>query len=147
MNVLDAFYHTVHDFPGGSESLAPRLGTTPSILNNKADQAKQHNKPLLVDADSVMGITQDYRILRSMANKHGFLLVKAPDPEQHDCDMSVLEQVTGLMMEQGNFAKEIYDALADGGVSQEEMSKIERVGQQFMTAIALVKQRLQGMAD
>lgn len=34
-SVLDAVYRTVRAYPGGAESLAPRLGTTANVLRNK----------------------------------------------------------------------------------------------------------------
>ena len=37
MNVKDATHATVHDYPGGAESLAPRMGIkSPQVLRNKA---------------------------------------------------------------------------------------------------------------
>src|SRR5690606_19490891 len=114
MNVLDAFYHTVHDYPGGAESLAPRMGMTPAILNNKADPKKEHNKPLLVDADNIMGLTGDFRILQALNHKHGYLMVKAPDADATASDMAVLEHVVGLGVANGKFMQTINAALADG---------------------------------
>ena len=37
MNILDAAYHTVHDYKGGANALAPRMGIkSPAVLNSKA---------------------------------------------------------------------------------------------------------------
>ncbi len=36
MTPQDAFHATCHAYPGGCESLAPRLGMTPAVLRNKA---------------------------------------------------------------------------------------------------------------
>ncbi len=36
MNIVDAAYHTVHDYPGGANALAPRMGIkSPAVLNSK----------------------------------------------------------------------------------------------------------------
>lgn len=145
MSPADAFYHTVHDHPGGAESLAPRMGMSSAILRNKADPKKDCNKPLLADVDKVMGLTGDYRILQALAHKHGFLLVKAPESCVIETDMTVLEHMASLMMAQGRFAQEIHTALADGGLTDEEMKNIEAVGQDFMTEVLEIQQRLRGM--
>ena len=145
MNAFDAFYHTVHSYPGGASSLAPRMGMSPDVLRNKADVKKEHHKPNLQDVISVMDLTGDLSILRALAADQGLLLVKASEAGKHECDMSVLEQVTGLMVEQGKFASEIYTSLADGSLTDKEMAAIEEAGRQFMTAIAEVKQRMKGM--
>ncbi|ROT45027.1 phage regulatory CII family protein [Pusillimonas sp. NJUB218] len=145
MNPIDAFYHTVHDQPGGAESLAPRMGMSAAVLRNKADPKKECNKPLLADVDKIMDLTGDYRVLRALAHKHGFLLVRAPENCTVESDMSVLEHVTGLMVAQGKFAQEIHTALADGDLSAKEMTKIEEVGQAFMTEVVEIQQRLRGM--
>lgn len=116
-----------------------------AVLCNKADPKKDCNKPLLADVDKIMGLTGDYRVLKALAHKHGFLLVRAPDHCAIESDMSVLEHVTGLMVAQGKFAQEIHTALADGDLSTKEMTKIEEVGQAFMTEVVEIQQRLRGM--
>ena len=35
MNTIDASWHTVHEYPGGSEALAPRLGMSAAVLRTK----------------------------------------------------------------------------------------------------------------
>ena len=37
MNVVDAAYLAVHTYPGGSESLGPRIGMSPAVLRNKVN--------------------------------------------------------------------------------------------------------------
>jgi hypothetical protein len=147
MNPLDAFYHTVHDFPGGTESLAPRMGMSAAVLRNKADLRKDSNKPLLADADVVMGITKDFRILRALAHKHGFLMVKAPEHEGTSCDMNVLEQVVGLNVACGVFSQEIYTALADGKVDRNELERIGEASVGVHTAVKTLEQGLAGMSE
>ena len=147
MNIIDAADSTVHDYPGGSESLGPRVGISPAVLRNKVNPNNTTHHLTLAEADRLMRITEDKRILRALAHTHGYLLVKAPDECTIESDMSVLEHVTGLMVQQGSFASEIHKALSDGGVSQAEMVDIERAGRALMDSVASVKQRLRGMVD
>ena len=147
MNIIDAADSTVHDYPGGSESLGPRVGISPAVLRNKVNPNNTTHHLTLAEADRLMRITQDKRILKALAHAHGYLLVKAPDECSTESDMSVLEHVTGLMVQQGRFAMEIHTALSDGGVSKEEMVRIDRAGREFMGEIVEIKQRLRGMVD
>lgn len=147
MNIIDAADSTVHDYPGGSESLGPRVGISPAVLRNKVNPNNTTHHLTLAEADRLMRITQDKRILKALAHAHGYLLVKAPEECSTESDMSVLEHVTGLMVQQGRFAMEIHTALSDGGVSKEEMVRIDRAGREFMGEIVEIKQRLRGMVD
>jgi len=145
MNIIDAAHATVHDYLGGSESLGPRVGISPAVLRSKVNPNKDTHHLTLVEADRIMGLTGDMRMLQTLAHTHGFLLVKAPEACSTESDMNVLEQVAGLMVANGAFGKEIYEALADGGVDETEMQRIERAGRGVMTAVAEVKQRIRGM--
>jgi len=147
MNIIDAADSTVHDYPGGSESLGPRVGISPAVLRNKVNPNNTTHHLTMVEADRLMRITEDKRILKALAHAHGYLLVKAPEECSTESDMSVLEHVTGLMVQQGRFAMEIHTALSDGGVSKEEMVRIDRAGREFMGEIVEIKQRLRGMVD
>src|SRR5690606_33319588 len=95
----------------------------------------------------LVDMTNDDRMLRAWANARGYLLVKAPDACSTESDMSVLEQMAGLMVANGAFGQEVYNALADGGVDRAELARIEQAGRGVMTAVAEVKQRLKGMAE
>ncbi|MNW01559.1 hypothetical protein D3C71_1972120 [compost metagenome] len=59
----------------------------------------------------------------------------------------MLEQVAALMVAHGSFGQEVYDALADGGVDQQEMMRVNAAGRALMEAVAGVARRLSGMAD
>lgn len=53
MNTDDAVYHTVHDYPGGCESLGPRVGISPKVLQNKANPTHER---LQADVYSIKSI-------------------------------------------------------------------------------------------
>ena len=144
MNPIDAFYHTVHDHPGGAASLAPRMGMSAAVLCNKADPKKECNKPLLIDVDKVMGLTGDFRILQALAHKHGFLLIKAPDGTE-ECDMSVLESVMETGVAHGQFMQSIHAALSDGRVDKKEVEAISEAERALQTAAATTTRRMKGM--
>lgn len=147
MNTADAAYHVVHDYPGGSESLGPRVDISSAVLRNKVNPNNDTHRLTFAEARRVSDITGDFRMLQAWAHEAGFLLVKAPKNARDSSDMAVLEQVAGLMVANGAFGKEIYDALSDGAISTAEVERIDEAGQGVMTSVAEIKQRIKGMAQ
>jgi len=146
MNILDAFYKTVHDAPGGCEAMAVRLGMSPQILRNKANPNNSANRVLLEDADQVMGITNDLRILYALAANHSHVCVKV-DPASGASDLAVLELVVQVMAGHGEVGDEVLRTLSDGRV---EWHEIERVRTSVFRATQAMQQlvaRLEGMAE
>ena len=146
MNILDAFYHTVHDYPGGSEALAPRMGMTGSVLRNKADPKKDCNKPLLVDADRAMALTGDTRILDALAEAHGGVFIKV-DASAPASDLAVLELVTHVWRSNGDVGTAVDEALADGKVERHEIARVRQAIYRTQQALNAMLMRLEGMAE
>lgn len=144
MNVQDAFYHTVHD--AGIEQLAPRLGMSAAILRNKADPNKEHNKPLLADADKAIGLTGDYRILHALAMNHGHVCVKV-DNEGSASDLAVLELVTHVWQSNGDVGGAVHETLADGKVEKHEIAKVRQAIYRTQKALNEMLIRLEGMSQ
>ncbi|QDJ40309.1 phage regulatory CII family protein [Bordetella hinzii] len=147
MNTKDAAYHTVHDYAGGSESLGPRVGISAAVLRNKVNPNNETHHLTLAEAQRIVDLTGDFRMLRAWAHQTGHLLIKAPDSKRAESDMSVLEQMVGFMVASGAYGQEIHKALADGSVTRDELVRIERAGQNVMTYVAETNQRLEGMAE
>lgn len=146
MNVLDAFYYTVHAAAGGCEAVAARLGMSAAILRNKANVLSPHNKPLLDDADRIMGVTGDYTILHSLARNHGFICVKV-DEDATASDMAVLELVTKVWATNGEVGSLVNEALADGRVELTEVEKVGNAVYKAQRALLETVERLRGMAE
>jgi len=146
MNITTAADLTVHDYKGGSEALGAVIGMSPAVLRNKVNPNNTTHHLTLAEADRIVRMTGDVRILAAFAHGNGYLLVKAPE-SCGESDMSVLEQVAALMIAHGKFGHEVYDALADGGVDQQEMQRVDAAGRALMEAVAGVARRLSGMAE
>lgn len=144
MNIIDAAHSTIHDYPGGSESLGPRVDISAAVLRNKVNPNNTTHHLTLAEAVRIADLTADYRMLKAWANEAGFLQVKAPG-NVAECDMSMLEKVASFMIASGVFGKEIYDSLADGRVDQREVGRVENAGNHVMTEVAEVVQRMKGM--
>lgn len=147
MNITTAADLTVHDYKGGSEALGAVIGMSPAVLRNKVNPNNNTHHLTLAEADRIVRLTGDARILSALAHANGYLLVKAPDSCGSDSDMSVLEQVAALMVANGKFGQEVYDALADGGVDLKEVERVMAAGHNVMEAVAEVARRLVGMAE
>ncbi|EHK64799.1 phage regulatory CII family protein [Achromobacter arsenitoxydans] len=146
MNITTAADLTVHDYKGGSEALGAVIGMSPAVLRNKVNPNNTTHHLTLAEADRIVRMTGDVRILAAFAHGNGYLLVKAPE-SCGESDMSVLEQVAALMIAHGRFGHEVYDALADGGVDQQEVQRVDAAGRALMEAVAGVARRLSGMAE
>lgn len=146
MDILDAFYHTVHDYPGGAEALALRMGMTGSVLRNKADPKKDCNKPLLVDADRAMAMTGDTRILDALAEAHGGVFIKV-DACAPASDLAVLELVTHVWRSNGDVGTAVDEALADGKVERHEIARVRQAIYRTQQALNAMLMRLEGMAE
>ena len=146
MNVADAFHQTVHGAAGGCEALAVRMGMSPAILRNKANPNTLTNKPMLDDADRVMGITGDHRVLHALAANHGYVCVKIEDAATA-CDTAILELVTRVWSANGDVGAAVNAALADGRIEEHEVVGIRAQVNKVVRALHEMVARLDGMAE
>jgi hypothetical protein len=147
MNIQDAFYQTVHGAGhGGVEALAVRMGMSAAILRNKANVHSVTNKPMLDDADRVMGITGDHRILHALAGNHGYVCVRVEDSATAS-DLAVLEIMTKCWATNGEFGIEVNRALEDGRINRHEITKIRDAVQRATQSMHQLVARLEGMAE
>lgn len=145
-SLQDAFYATVHDYPGGCESLAPRMGTTPAVLRNKANPHSTANIPSLQDADRVMALTGDYRILHTLCSNHGHVAIRV-DAQGDSGDLAVLELVTHVWAANGNVGAAVDATLADGRVDVRELKAVRAAIYRTQQAMLSMLARLEEMAE
>lgn len=146
MSVQDAFYRSVHDYPGGCESLAPRMGMSPAVLRNKANPHSTTNIPSLRDADAVMAITGDYSVLHELAANHGHVCIKV-DADAPAGDLAVLELVTRVWAANGDVGHCVDEALADGRVDRRELERVRGAIYRTQQAMHSMLARLEDMAE
>lgn len=147
MNVLDAAYAVVHDYPGGSESLAPRMGgMSPAILRNKVNPKNSTHHLTLVEASRVTGLTGDLRILHAFAAENGRVLI-TPAFGEDVSDMAVLEVVAAMWSRNGDLGTAVHHALADGVLTQTELGVIRDAAYRVQQNLAALVGRLEGMAQ
>lgn len=146
MNPLDAFYSTVHAAPGGCESLAPRMGMSAAVLRAKANPNADRNHPSLLDADRVMGLTGDYRILHALAGNHSHVCM-AVDANTAPSDLAVLELVIHVWRAHGSVGAAVDAALADGRIEAHEVQQIRTAIYNTIQALNMMLTRIEHLVE
>lgn len=146
MNVADAAYLCVHDYPGGSESLAPRLGMSAAVLRNKVNPNNTTHHLTLAEADRLLAITGDHRLLHALAAQHGQVVV-TPAGSDGACDMAVLEVISAIWSRSGDLGSAVHSALADGQLTGVELSQIHAAAYAVQQRMAALLERLGAMAQ
>lgn len=121
MHVLDAASNTVDQYPGGAESLAPRVGMSAGILRNKVNPNCATNHLTLAEADRIMQVTDDLQMLQALAAGHSCAVVPLGDAAGQEPVMTMLLR---LGVAEGEFTRTLHDALADGVITGNEMAAI-----------------------
>lgn len=144
MDVLDAAYATVHDYPGGASALAPRAGfSSPHVLNSKVRPGCGTHHLTLVEANRLIGLTGNTCILRAMAEEHGYMLVSVQEPTDGG---NVLASVLDVGEANGDLARTIRAAVADGVITPREIKEIQRSGDQAQATIIMLMAKLRAAA-
>jgi hypothetical protein len=146
MNIADAAYAVVHDYPGGSESLAPRLGMSAAVLRNKVNPHNTTHHLSLAEALRMCELTGDRRIAVSFAEELGLAVVEMLSPE--NCtDAELVEWMSKSWKTNGDIGEEVSATLADGRVEPHEVVRVkDRVWIHIRTLFGLVG-RIEGMAE
>lgn len=143
MNITDTAHKTVRDYPGGSESLAPRLGMSAAVLRSKVNSNITTHHLTLAEADEMMSITGDHRILQELANQHGYTLQRIGDEGQGG---SVLGEFLKANSLEGEFARTLQDALADDLITDNEMRAVVAAGNAYQAAFVKLLARVRVVA-
>ena len=143
MNIEDAAHKTVRAYPGGSESLAPRIGMSPAVLRNKVNPNNTTHHLTWVEAAEVMDVTDDDRMLHALAAFRGYTLQRMNAPASGTV-LTALLTATSL---EGKLAALIVEAIADGRITQNEAKDIGEVCSDAQALIAQVAQHARAAAQ
>lgn len=141
MNIIDAAHKTVHDYPGGSESLGPRIGMSPAVLRNKVNPNNTTHHLTLQEASEIVGVTGDHRILHALAAEHDYILARTDAGEGGN----VLSLMLSASARKGEFAQLLHDSLKDGHITEREMRQLAGAGDDVKSAMVLLLRELRGM--
>lgn len=147
MNIIDAANATVHNYLGGSESLGPRLGLSAAVLRNKVNPRNGIQQLSIAEADRLMELTGDFRMLKALAHQHGFLLVESPDPNASGADVEMLERAVCAGIANGEFRLEDHVALAEGRIDEKELRAVRAAERALQAVASRVTQRRERAED
>ena len=146
MNVEDAIHDLVHDYPGGSESLAPRMGMTAAVLRNKANPECTSHLTSVRDLRKAMALSGDLRPLHALCAEFSGVFVPVADGEPAS-DMAVLELIASVWARNGELGQAVHHALVDRELTQEELVAIRASAYRAQERVAVLVKRLEGMAQ
>ena len=149
MSPQDAIHHVVHDFPGGAEALAPRIGRGAQVLRNKVTLegvagVRRSHEPTLADVAAITRITGDLRVLDALAAEVGAVVLRLPTIDALG-DSALLDMVLTVNDEYGQACAALRDGLADGEIDRQEFARIERETLEAVRGQLELLDRLRGM--
>lgn len=123
-SILDAAYHTVHDYPGGVAALATRLPRkAESTLNQEVRPPTGSMAKLgIVDAAAIVTATNDYRIADAFCAHVGGMFVRFPTLDDDQADVPMAQ----LVREFSDVLSELARTLDDGAVNDNELRAARR---------------------
>lgn len=140
--ILDAAYHLVHDYPGGSLSLAPRIGKSPSTLSHEV-VASGGAKLGLVDALKLSHLTGDLRILNTFAAACGCVVLPMPESAVGD----TFQELAAAAREFGEFIGAVAESAADGAITANELARVDRELTEMLAASQHLRATLAAMHE
>lgn len=144
MNILDAAYHTVHDFLGGASALASRMGIkSPAVLNSKVNPNTHTHHLTLLEASKLMAITGDYRILQNLCAEHGKAAIDLPDIPESQRDISLMDTFLCIGIKKGDISALFKEMMADGRITHGEAIDMSRVIHEMHVTLAKLDQQVQ----
>lgn len=147
MNITDAAYNTVHDYPGGASALAARMGIkSPAVLNSKVNPNTETHHLTLAEASKLMALTGDFRILQALSAEHEKVAIDLPEiPECRD--MSLTDKVLCIGMKGGDVMSLFREIMADGRITEGEVRDMSKVIYQMHVALAELNKQIQACMD
>jgi hypothetical protein len=142
--VLDAAHQLVQAYPGGAESLGPRIGKNPTTLRHEVNRTGAA-KLGLVDAVSMSVMSGDLRVLNTFAAECGCLVV--PLPSTANGDFTSMEHISRLAQEFAEMVASVSATKADGKVTANELAQVEREGAGLVQACQVLMAHLRSLYE
>lgn len=145
MNISDAAYAVAHDYPGGTESLAPRIGLSGAVLRGKVNPNDAAHKLTLDEALRMQTLTGDHRILHAMAEELGYVCIQLP--EAGASDMGLLDSFMSVLKELGEFSSEFRKDWEDGNIDAAELARLRQEFYEMQQAGLALMHSIEGLAE
>lgn len=148
MNSLDAARYLMRAYPGGADSLAPRLDKTPTTLRHEVAGSDKY-KLGLVDAEALTQMAVEARvpnplaILNAFAANCGAMVVALPHMDS--VQGATFEDLAAAAKEFAEFVGVAATAAADGRVTGNELRDIDRELSELVSRVQAVRNGLAAM--
>lgn len=146
-NAQDALYLIARRYPGGLESLALRLRTTPDVLRNKLRAKVTTHHTYLEDFSEVLECAEEAKVedwnlpLQALCWRHRH--VALPLPETGDAgDEALTTLICQTMKEYGDVADSIAQSLRDNRITDNEIESIEKQFTEAIAALMTLRERV-----
>ena len=136
-SLMQAIYDVVDEH--GTKKIAECASfTSRTLLAQKANPDYDSHNMNVPELDRIMAFTRDFRPLVAWADRFDFDLVprKRPDPKP------LLVSLSAVSAEYGDVARFIVDALADNFVSRSEKGQGDRIIQEVIDALQILRESL-----
>jgi hypothetical protein len=142
---FEAFREMVYRY--GVPEMAREMGMRAGTLYNKADaDDDSHNQPTLRDVVLATRLSGDYSVLDSLEEMFDRAAFDVGHMEQKS-DQALLELLTKLGQESGEFHAALHFALLDGKFTREELFKVRAEAFDIVSALMTLVTRLEGLVD
>lgn len=144
-NVFEAFRQLA--YAHGVPELAKAMGIKPGTLYNKADADEEtHHQPTLRDIVLATELTADMRVLDALDEQFGRAAFDVR-PMAHVSDEALLELLTRLGSETGEFHAALHMALIDKKFTPLVLHQVRAEAFDMVSALMTLVHRLEGLVD
>lgn len=134
MNLNDALYHAVHDYPGGVAALAARMGLKASTLYSMANPREDAHPWSMQRVMQVAAMTGDHRIAHAICEACGGVFIPLGKPA--DGAAGAYQRMVSAAAAFGDVARAFENAMKDGRITPRERDAIANQGYESISATA-----------
>jgi hypothetical protein len=145
MNLKDALYHAVHEYPGGVAALAARMGLAASSLYSMANPNDSSHDWPRERLEQVMVFTGDQRIVQAICALAGGVFVPVGAAQGPLADVS--GQMVTLAAEFGDVARAVHDSVRDNRLTSRERDRVAKQLYELISAAAQLGQGLDARVE
>lgn len=142
MNIQDAAHMLGHEYPGGAQALADRMGINRAVFNSKLNPNTATHHLTLVEALRMQQLAGRFDILYAMAEALGFVCVPLPS----DSPESLERDIAHACKEFGEYIAEVTGSIEDNNVTPNEVKRCQKELADLVGAANHLQAKLASMA-
>lgn len=142
MDLFDVIHDIAIHYPGGEKALALRMDKNPGTMCKKLLPSDHTHDLTVKELRTIVDYCDTDRVAQAFADQRGLMCIKKPNFEGVS-DKEILDLFLDLQAQQGEWAREISKAMDSGDISWDELMRIRKEYNEFITASAEVMNRLE----